>query len=196
MPLQNRVLPDGKIVADPARGTLTGNRGCLHDGDRRIVRRWTTHAWIACRLEWKGVRRVPMTPGRWTELFFLDEAVALSAGHRPCACCRRADYNRFRAAWAAAFGAVVRAPEMDAVLHKARTGAPERLPVDDLPDGAFLRTDSGPALLWRGLAHPYRPDGYGEGTAVSGPVEVLTPAPMRAVLTAGYRLMPQPSLAG
>lgn len=194
MTLQNRVLPGGEIVAHPARGTLTGNRGCLHDGQRRIVRRWTTHAWIACRLEWKDVRRVPMTPGRWTELFFLDEAVALSAGHRPCAYCRRADYNRFRDAWTQAFGARARAPEMDAVLHPARIGPHDRLPAEAVPDGCFCIAHGTPALLWQDQAFPYTPDGYQTPFMLNGRVELLTPAPIRAVLGAGYRPMPHPSL--
>jgi hypothetical protein len=90
-PLQNRVLPTGEIVAHPARGTLTGNRGILHGADRTLgSRRWAHPHWISCTLTWKGIRRVPMTPGTWTELFFLDEAVALAAGHRPCACAQAA----------------------------------------------------------------------------------------------------------
>ena len=93
MPLQNRVTPTGEIVADPGRGLLMGNRGCLHGPDRRLgVARWRSKLWICCVLDWKGVRRDPMPPGRWTALFFLDEATALAAGHRPCAYCRRADF--------------------------------------------------------------------------------------------------------
>ena len=95
MPLQNRVTPTGEIVADPGRGLLIGNRGCLHGPDRRLgVARWRSKLWICCVLDWKGVRRDPMPPGRWTALFFLDEATALAAGHRPCAYCRRADFAR------------------------------------------------------------------------------------------------------
>ena len=123
MALQNRVAPTQEIVAVNARGTLMGNRGCLHRPDRTLgVARWRSRMWIACRLEWKGVRRDPMPPGRWTALFFLDEAMALSAGHRPCAYCRRADFNAFAEAWRVAHGLAdrPRAPEMDAVLHRQR----------------------------------------------------------------------------
>ncbi|WP_253279588.1 hypothetical protein [Loktanella sp. 3ANDIMAR09] len=92
MPLQNRVLPTQEIVADPARGTLTGNRGILHVADGVMGRaRWKSKAWICCTLDWQGRRRQLMTGRKWTELFFLDEATALAAGHRPCAYCRRAD---------------------------------------------------------------------------------------------------------
>jgi hypothetical protein len=105
VPLQNRVTPTGEIVAHPGRGLLMGNRGCLHGPDRRLhAARWRSKAWICCVLEWKGVRRDPMPPGRWTALFFLDEATALAAGHRPCAYCRRADFAAFAEAWRAAHG--------------------------------------------------------------------------------------------
>ena len=95
MTLQNRVTPLGELIADPARGLVYGNRGCLHDAGGRIRRDFAVRRWIACRLEFRGWQRGPMLqPGRFTELFFLDEATALAAGHRPCALCRREDYNR------------------------------------------------------------------------------------------------------
>ena len=101
MTLQNRVTPLGDLVADPARGLVYGNRGCLHDEHGRIRRRYATRRWIACRLEFKDWKRARLLqPGRFTELFFLDEATALAAGHRPCALCRRRDYDRFREIWA------------------------------------------------------------------------------------------------
>src|SRR5215208_5500627 len=102
MALQNRVTPDGDLIADPARGLVYGNRGCLHDADGAIRRRYAGRRWIACRLQFRGWRRSPLLqPGRFTELFFLDEATAFAAGHRPCALCRRADYDRFGAVWSA-----------------------------------------------------------------------------------------------
>src|SRR5690348_4015861 len=121
--LQNRVLPTGEIVADPARGLLMGNRGCLHRPDRHLAGvRWRSKLWICCTLTWRGVRRDPMPPGRWTALFFLDEATALAAGHRPCAYCRRADYLAYARAWGRATGMPDRpyAAEMDAALHGQR----------------------------------------------------------------------------
>jgi hypothetical protein len=96
VPRQNRVTPLGDLIADPARGLVYGNRGCLHDDLGRIRRRYNGKRWIACRLEFRGRRRRPlMQPGKFTELFFLDEATAFAAGHRPCALCRREDYVRF-----------------------------------------------------------------------------------------------------
>ena len=123
MPLQNRVTHTGEIVADPARGTLMGNRGCLHTPDRRLgAARWRSKLWICCLLDFKGVRRDPMPPGRWTALFFLDEATAFAAGHRPCAYCRRPAYTAFADAWRIAHRQATRprAIEMDSVLHTQR----------------------------------------------------------------------------
>jgi hypothetical protein len=194
MPLQNRVMPWGEIVADPARGTLTGNRGILHD-DRRQLRsaRWRHRAWISCTLHWRGVRRVVMTPGTWTELFFLDEAVALSAGHRPCGLCRHAAYRRFQAAWAGAGLGDSRAPAMDAALHASRirrgaAGVTHHARVEDLPDGCFIVHVGGAARIAGDRLLPFRPGGYGAPLPrPSGTVPVLTPHPMIAVLAAGYR---------
>jgi len=117
MPLRNRVTPFGDLVAVPDRGALMGNRGVLHDDERRIVRFSQGRRWIACLTDVKGRRRPLMTPGRYTELFFLDEATALAAGHRPCWECRRADALRFRDAWARAAGAD------PATARPARAGA-------------------------------------------------------------------------
>ncbi len=135
MPLQNRVLPDQSIVAVAARGTFTGNRGILHDDARNLRRNWTSKAWICCALEWKATCRIPMTPHTWTELFFLDEAVALAAGHRPCATCRRTAYNAFRAAWAKASLPGTKAAEIDACLHKTRLVARDTAPTQSVPTG-------------------------------------------------------------
>src|SRR5437870_12100577 len=146
MPLQNRVTPLGELIADPARGLVYGNRGCLHDAQGRIRRRWATKRWIACRLEFRGWRRHPLLqPGRFTELFFLDEATAFAAGHRPCALCRREDYNAFLTLVGASS-----ADEVDARLHEERlepgTRAQRRHPaaLDELPDGSFVLHDGDP----------------------------------------------------
>src|ERR1700722_3184659 len=123
MPLQNRVTPFGDIIAIAQRGTFTGNRGIIHDPATKTLlkKRWTTKAWLICVCEYKGWRRVVMGGHSWTELFFLDEAVALAAGHRPCFFCRRQSAEAFRAAWATARGGKVPfAAEMDAVLHEER----------------------------------------------------------------------------
>lgn len=186
MPLQNRVLPTGEIVADPARGMFTGNRGCLHDDQRRLgAARWKGRAWIICALEFKGWRREVMTPRTWTELFFLDEAVALAAGHRPCALCRRNAFLAFQAA----FGGLS-APRIDASLHAARLeGRAQRryhADLDSLPDGVFIQR-GGPHLVWGDQLFPYTPAGYGAPLPRdAAAVEVMTPAPTVQVLRAGY----------
>ena len=121
MPLQNRVTPAGEIIADPARGTLMGNRGILHDAQQRLgAARWRHRHWIYCRLAFKGRWREVMAPSRYTELFFLDEATALAAGHRPCCECQREDFRRFQAAWQQAFGHAASAGAIDRALHEAR----------------------------------------------------------------------------
>lgn len=200
MPLQNRVTPFGEIVAHPARGLFLGNRGVLHDDRQQLgAARWRMPHWVTCVLDFKGRRRAVMTPRRYTELFFLDEAVALAAGHRPCAECRRADYNRYRAFWAAAHNVEGRvyAKDMDAVLHPARVARRTRAQVrhrralDDLPDGAFVALDDTPGTAFLVLGErllPYAYGQYGEARRrPNGQVTVLTPAPTVAVLAAGYR---------
>ena len=196
MTLQNRVTPLGDIVADPARGTLMGNRGILHDGERRLGRsRWKHKAWIACVLTFKGRRRPLMAPGRYTELFFLDEATSLAAGHRPCAECRRADFNAFRAAWAAAEESdnLPSAPEMDAALHVARIDCWSRdqirhqRPAADLPDGVFVLVDGDPWLVWRRQLLRWTFGGYDRAAPLpAGALAVITPAPTVATIAAGY----------
>src|SRR6516225_97524 len=106
MPLQNRVTPQGEIIATPHRGTFVGNRGIIHDPATKTLlrKRWSTPMWLTCVLEFRGRRRDVMAKRSWTELFFLDEATALAAGHRPCFFCRRASAETFRAAWAAGNG--------------------------------------------------------------------------------------------
>jgi hypothetical protein len=145
MPLQNRVTPLGELVADPARGLVYGNRGCLHDGAGRIRRRYNGRRWIACRLEFRGWQRRPLLqPGRFTELFFLDEATAFAAGHRPCALCRREDYDRFGAIWRELHAGPAGADAIDAQLHVERVAPGTRAHrlhetrLDELPDGAFV----------------------------------------------------------
>src|SRR5579859_4671772 len=125
MPRQNRVDPFGHLIATPARGTLMGNRGCLHDNGDRPVRSYQSRRWIICVLDFKGRTRQPMPPGRYTSLFFLDEATALAAGHRPCAECQRARFNDFRLHWAAAnpdlaHGGLPLADVIDSALHRER----------------------------------------------------------------------------
>ena len=208
MPLQNRVTPFGDIVAEPWRGRLMGNRGCLHDAESRAagrlgLRRWRHQAWVACLTAFRGRRREPMPPGRWTALFFWDEAAALAAGHRPCGACRRADYRRFMAAWAAAglpgSPGTAGPQAVDRHLHRHRvTRARQQIRFEaeagDLPDGTFVVLPGarlGPMLLWQGrlwrlLLEKGRYHAAGRPT---GRVTVLTPRPVVEVLAAGYRPM-------
>ena len=121
MALQNRVTPLGELVADPARGLVYGNRGCLHDAGGSDPAAYAVKRWIACRLEFRGRRRTPLLqPGRYTELFFLDEATAFAAGHRPCAECRREDYVRFQALWRELQPGAADADAIDERLHAER----------------------------------------------------------------------------
>jgi hypothetical protein len=204
MTLQNRVTPAGEIVSAPARGLMMGNRGCLHGLGRELgVSRWRSRLWICCVLDWKDVRRDPMPPGRWTALFFLDEATALAAGHRPCGYCRRADYLDFARAWQAARFLPVRprAFEMDAILHADRVDRSRRQrthvrPAGELPDGVMIRHGSAAALLVAGTPREWSFAGYrGPATCLPGdePVEVLTPPSVVAAIEAGYRPMVHPS---
>ena len=191
----NRVTPEGRIIADPARGEFMGNRGILHDAAGTIRAPFRHRNWVCCVLSFKERRRTIMAPSRYTELFFLDEATALAAGHRPCAECRRADYERFRDAWAAATGARPSATEMDASLHSARVVPRLRIQrtheaeIAALPDGAFIRFGAEPLLIRGDRLLPWAPEGYGPSMPRPswGAVTVLTPAPTVAVLAAGYR---------
>lgn len=193
MPLQNRVTPFGEIVADDGRGLMMGNRGVVHDEGRRIVRPWQVRRWIACRLEYRGVRRTLMRPRSWTELFFLDEAAAFSAGHRPCAFCRRADYNRFCAAWRACIGDPATADPIDRRLHAERlTGRAKRTyraELGSLPDGTFITLDGTAWLVWGESLFAWSAGGYTSRRPRPRrlEVEVLTPRSIVAVFAAGYR---------
>jgi len=206
-PLQNRVTPAGEIVADPARGLLMGNRGCLHRADRTLgAARWRSKLWICCVLEWRGVRRDPMPAGRWTALFFLDEATALAAGHRPCGYCRRPAYESFAEAWRRAQGLAQRprAGEMDARLHAERvdprTRRQRRHPAlaGELPDGAMIRRDGACGLLAGGRFLSWSLAGYLAPVALppDEPVELLTPPSSVAAIAAGYRPLLHPTAAG
>lgn len=196
MTLQNRVRPTGEIVAEPWRGALMGNRGILHDESRQLgTARWRHHAWVACRLSFRGRRRDVMGSRRYTELFFWDEAAAFAAGHRPCGECRRDDYRRFLSAWSAAGLKGHGATEINGALHKARVTRDRRqvrheARGGDLPDGVFvLRPDGASPCLVRG-GELWRLDELAGGYTAAGPVPrhvtVLTPAPIIEVIRAGY----------
>jgi hypothetical protein len=202
MPLQNRVTPTGEIIATPHRGLFTGNRGIIHDPVTKtlLTRRWASQAWLTCVCEFRGRRREVMGGRSWTELFFLDEATALAAGHRPCFFCRRDDANRFRAAWEKGNGvARVLARDIDAVLHRERlSGSRKRLharamPLQKLPDGAMLQDGNESYLIVEGRALQWSPAGYLKAqTALQGAMLLTPPSTLRA-LGAGYRPVLHPS---
>lgn len=211
-PLQNRVTPDGEIIATPHRGLLMGNRGGVFHlpGQTLGARRWATRQWIACVLEFKGRHRAVMQPNCYTELFFLDEATALASGHRPCFECRRAEAERFAALWAQAQGRSERerAPAMDEALHAERLDRHGRKRTfrarrADIPSGAFVRyaRDGGGAracLVVGDNLLAWHPSGYTSlvmPAEIGEQVEVLTPRSIVAVLATGYRPMLHPSAA-
>ncbi|GHE93493.1 hypothetical protein GCM10016455_12090 [Aliiroseovarius zhejiangensis] len=193
-PLQNRVLPTGEIVADPARGMFTGNRGNLPFKDGRLgTSRWKHHHWIICDLTHpKGRYHGPMPARAWTPLFFLDEAVGLAAGHRPCAYCRPDAYRAFKSAWNEARHSTDYHNEIDRALHQSRvdrTRAQIRYTANgaSLPDGSFILYNGTPHLVLESHILPFLKDGYGlKLRRPTGPQTVLTPAPIIDVLHAGY----------
>jgi hypothetical protein len=202
LPWQNRVTPFGEIIATPERGTFMGNRGILHDADRRIRRKWALKRWLVCVLEFRGRTRTVMTPHRYTELFFLDEATALAAGHRPCAECRHARFIDFCRAWNGAnrgrnSAGRPTADEIDDRLHAERVSAnrskrshPANL--RDLPDGAFiaLSADDDEAwLVWKNQLLKWSPGGYVERRRRPQKLRValLTPPSTVSAIRAGYQ---------
>ena len=205
MPLQNRVMPTGEIVAACARGLFLGNRGLLHDEKKRLgQRRWAQKAWLICKLNFKGRRRAVMTPRRYTELFFLDEAGAIAAGHRPCYECRRSEFRLWQAAWRDAKGLreLPRAPEIDACLHEERILSQSRTQrvwhadCADMPDGTLILHDGEPHVVLTVGLRGWSWQGYGALIArPRGTTVVLTPPSSVAALRAGYRPVLHPSVS-
>ncbi len=203
MPYQNRVDPFGQLVATSARSTLMGNRGCLHDAGDRPLRQYQSRRWIVCVLDFKGRKKAPMPPGKYTSLFFLDEATALAAGHRPCAECQRARFTEFRHHWAAANpelagGATPSVDTIDSALHRERlsdhyyqrdkTKRTYTALLKDLPDGVLvLGAGKTPHLVRGDALYPWSFDGY--GSPVERPdaeVQVLTPHSTVCAIAHGY----------
>ena len=201
MALQNRVTPTGDLIATDARGTLMGNRGIIHDPATKtlLTRRWQHQAWVCCRLEFKGYRHPIMGRGSYTELFFLEEATALAAGHRPCGYCRRADFNAFKAAWlcgsSLADEGFVSIKRIDRQLHRERIDGRRRqvrfsARLETLPDGVMIEHMTHTYLGWGAQLFPWHAQGYLTPIAkpsVAVTVAVLTPRSMVAALAAGYR---------
>jgi hypothetical protein len=203
VPLQNRVTPLGDIVADPHRGLFTGNRGIIHDPATKTLlkKRWSNPAWLICVCEFRGRRREVMGGRSWTELFFLDEAVALAAGHRPCFVCRRQAAEAFRDAWAQGREAKLpRAAEIDAVLHVERLDRGRKrlhgLPggMDELPDGSVIAAAGEAYTLAQGRAFRWTARGYEASVGIPLANAVLTPPSTLGALRAGYRPVLHPSV--
>jgi hypothetical protein len=204
VPRQNRVTPYGELIAVPDRGMFWGNRGPLLDREGRLARYSRGQAWAICVLAFKGRRRQQWTPGRLTELYFLDEATGLAAGHRPCGECRYRDYQAFKCAWAAAVqpGASPGVREIDARLHADRLAGPGvrrtyQASLADLPPGAMVDIGGAPWLVYGGGLLAWTPGGYQRrpAEAPAGPVTVITPRATVAVLAAGYQPVIHPSAA-
>lgn len=196
MPLQNRVDPFGNLIRTTARGTMMGNRGgVLHNTGQEIVRDYASSRWITCVLQFRDRRRVVMSPNRYTELFFLDEAVAFAAGHRPCAECRRHRYDSFRRAWKDANqqDRLPSAGEMDLRLQQARIDKRKKVtyeaPLPTLPDGCFVRIQGSAYLVLGEALLLWTPEGYTRRDArpTDSAVTVLTPAPIVECIRHGYR---------
>jgi len=196
--LQNRVDPLGNIIKTSARGTWMGNRGVIHSPEQQILRPFKLKAWLICKLEFKGWHRPVMAPNRYTELFFLDEATAFAAGHRPCFECRREDYNKFKSLWLKGnpgygFNEKTSIKKIDDILHSERMN-PDRSKITyeenikGLSNGAFVLFNNQPHLIYNGLMHLWSPFGYGKGIALPGDdkLPVLTPKSVVNTFRAGY----------
>jgi hypothetical protein len=196
--LQNRVDPLGRIISTPARGLWMGNRGVIHNEHKQITKLFNHKAWIICQLHFKERRRSVMTPNRWTELFFLDEATALAAGHRPCFECRKEDAKRFKSSWiegnpAYKFSMKTSITEIDAIIHSERIDHEKKKvthqrTLANTPDGTFILLKEQPHLLYKGKLHPWTPFGYGQSVAFtsSSTLTILTPTSVVNAIAAGY----------
>jgi hypothetical protein len=191
MPLRNRVTPLSELIAVPDRGLVYGNRGCMHDAAGQIRRPYGVLRWIACRLEFRGWQRGPLLqPGKFTELFFLDEATALAAGHRPCALCRRADYNRFLDVWSDLHPDIRGADPIDVQLQAERWDVARRRRrlhqsrVERLPDGAVILRGDEPWVVVGAELLRWTPGGYTDRVGRRrGTATLVTPPSLVALLS-------------
>lgn len=196
--LQNRVNPFGDLIKNKARGAWLGNRGVIHNEQKEIVRPFKTKAWITCMLYFRGRHREIMQPGRWTELFFLDEATAFAAGHRPCFQCRYKDHMRFKEYWLKGnpgYGFNMQTPvaKIDDIIHKQRiakdgTKITYQAAIKELPGGTFIMYNNLPYVVYNNKMHAWQPEGYATAVALPGiqKVAVLTPHSFVNMLSAGY----------
>ncbi|MGI9494249.1 MAG: hypothetical protein ACR2QF_17800 [Geminicoccaceae bacterium] len=207
MALQNRVTPLGDVIVHSARGTFMGNRGILHGADQRLGQaRWRHPHWVTCVLAYKDWHREVMQPNNYTELFFLDEATALAAGHRPCALCRRRDYDAFQEALSDALHRddSLGANALDRMLHTARIAEGTRRQkrfeavLDNVPSGAMIRFPGDPEQAWlvqNDHLLRWQPEGYDafDKRPMGKLVDVLTPRPSVLALQRGYQPFLHPS---
>ncbi len=203
--LQNRVDPFGNLIMTKARGSWMGNRGILHNENQEVQRLFKLKAWITCKLEFKKRKRKVMSPNRYTELFFLDEATSFAAGHRPCFECRRSDYNKFKTLWLKGnpeynFDENTSIKLIDEILHKERMTR-DKLKVtfeeniDNIPNGSFVLIDKKPYVVSDGKMFLWSPLGYENRSALpdTSKLVVLTPKSVVNTFRAGY--MPQVALS-
>jgi hypothetical protein len=202
--LQNRIDPFGNIIRTPAKGAWMGNRGILHDEKKEIRHVFRSKAWITCTLEYKGRRREVMSPNTWTELFFLDEATAFSAGHRPCFFCRYQEAKNFKSHWIKGnpgygFTDNTSVQELDNILHRERIGKDKQKrtyeeEINLLPDGSFVSIQGQPYLVKATHLHLWTPFGYERfiDRPVSGKAVLITPPTIVNAFRAGY--LPQMKL--
>lgn len=189
MPFQNRVTPAGALIATKSRGTLMGNRGTLHNGQKEIVRTTDRKAWIYCELEFRERKQEVMAPGHYTQLFFLDEATALSAGHRPCARCKRQRYKEFISSLSLSYE-VGSSESVDSHLSDSRLSKKPRARLSELPNGAFVQRLGGESLwiIWNQKIAEWTPSGYGKLTALDANEigTVVTPPVVVQALRNGF----------
>ena len=198
MPYQNRVDPWGNIHAEKSRGMFLGNRGVLHNENQQIIASHRIKGWVTCLLEFKGRKRKVMTPKRYTELFFLDEVTAFSAGHRPCAECRRNRYNEFKEKWLEANGELLEgkkptAPNMDNIIHKEMISNKRKVTyvsaLGSLPDGTMIEINSKAYLIWESNLFEWSFSGYVRSEMafnLSDKVIVLTPLSYVKTFSKGF----------
>jgi hypothetical protein len=196
--LPNRVDPFGNIILTRARGTFMGNRGVIHNKDNQITHAFKHKAWIICVLEFKGRKRTVMAPDRWTELFFLDEATAFAAGHRPCFECRREDATKFKSCWIDGnpehhFNTKTSIQLIDEVIHRQRIDGDKKkvthqLLSPDIPEGTFITLNGDPYIFSKQKLHRWTPFGYENTIALpeGSAVTLLTPPSIVNAFRAGY----------
>lgn len=201
MPLQNRIDPWGNLVAVKARGEFLGNRGILHDDDKNIVKPWAHKNWVTCKLSFKGIKRELFGQNSYSELFFLDEATALAAGHRPCAHCRRQRYQEFKRFWGIAIGLTdaeaksASVQEIDKRLHLERANRSREKVLfnakfSEVPEGAFIALGDEAYLVWSGRLHKWSHHGYASAQQLSPNnqvVQVITPQTIVQMYQAGFK---------